>query len=226
MRRRVGTILILILLIIVGSYIRNEVFGPPHQKNKAVDNVKKVADIAEMKNGDLIFQTSVSRQSKAIQQATHSKYSHCGIVYKDGADYFVYEAIEPVRLTPLKEWIARGAEGHFAIRRLKDAEKVLTPSVLNKMRIVGDRFKGKHYDLYFDWTDDRIYCSELIWKVYKEATGLELGKLAQLKDFDLSSVAVKEKMKERYGSKIPMNETVISPESIYNSELLETVKLN
>lgn len=226
MRRRVSTILILILLIIAGTYARNEIFGPPHQVSKAGRNAKETGDKAEIKNGDIIFQTSVSAQSKAIQLATRSKYSHCGIVYKNGGNYFVYEAVEPVRLTPLNDWIARGSGGHFVIRRLKNAEKVLTPLVLNKMKTVGDRFKGKHYDLYFEWTDDRIYCSELIWKVYKEATGLELGKLEKLKDFDLSSMAVKETMKARYGNKIPMNETVISPESIYNSELLVTIKSN
>jgi len=226
MRRRVSTILVLILLIIAGTYARNEIFGPPHQVNKSGKKNKDSAGTAEIKNGDIIFQTSVSGQSKAIQLATHSKYSHCGIVYKNGENYFVYEAVEPVSLTPLNKWIARGSGGHFVIKRLKNADKVLTPLVLGKMKTVGDRFKGKHYDLYFEWTDDRIYCSELIWKVYKEATGLELGKLEKLKSFDLTSLAVKEKMKARYGKKIPMNETVISPESIYNSELLITIKSN
>lgn len=226
MKRRVSTILILILLIVIGTYIRNEVFGPPHQMKKEGKKEAKDVSKTEIKNGDLIFQTSVSGQSKAIQLATHSKYSHCGIVYKEGEDYFVYEAIEPVRLTPLNQWIARGSAGHFVIKRLKNSERVLTPSVLDKMKTVGERFKGKHYDLYFDWTDDRIYCSELIWKVYKEATGLELGKLEKLKDFDLSNITVKEKMKERYGRNIPMNGTVISPESIYNSDLLVTVQLD
>jgi uncharacterized protein YycO len=69
-------------------------------------------------------------------------------------------------------------------------------------------------------------CSELIWKVYKEATGLEVGKLEKLKDFDLTSKQVKQKMKERYGDNIPLDETVITPVSIYNSELLIQVSSN
>ncbi len=92
------------------------------------------------------------------------------------------------------------------------------------MKQAGDKFMGKHYDIYFEWTDEKIYCSELIWKIYKQATGLEVGKLQQLKDFDLTSIAVKQKMKERYGNKIPLDETVISPVNIFNSELLRTVK--
>ena len=35
-----------------------------------------------LQTGDIIFQTSNSNQSKAIQLATHSKYSHVGILYK------------------------------------------------------------------------------------------------------------------------------------------------
>jgi hypothetical protein len=37
---------------------------------------------------------------------------------------------------------------------------------------------------------------------------------------------IKKKMKERYGNKIPMNEIVISPAAIFDSELLQTVKIN
>jgi hypothetical protein len=33
-------------------------------------------------------------------------------------------------------------------------------------------------------------------------------------------------MKERYGDKIPMNETVISPAAIFESDLLMTIKSN
>ncbi|MVT39558.1 YiiX family permuted papain-like enzyme [Chitinophaga oryziterrae] len=177
----------------------------------------------KIKDGDIIFQTSSSGQSKAIQLATHSKYSHCGIVYKKGNELFVFEAVGPVKLTPLSKWIARGEGGKFEIRRLKKREQILTPAVLEKMKQVEDRFAGKHYDIYFDWSDDNIYCSELVWKVYKETTGLEVGQLEKLRNFDLSSEAVKQKMKERYGDHIPLDENVISPVSIYNSELLKRV---
>ena len=53
--------------------------------------------INEIREGDLIFQTSTSAQSKAIQAATRSKYSHCGIIYKEGNNYYVYEAVQPVK---------------------------------------------------------------------------------------------------------------------------------
>jgi len=177
----------------------------------------------KIKNGDIIFQTSKSSQSKAIQLATHSKYSHMGIIYENGGQYYVYEAIQPVKLTPLSEWIFRGEDSHYVLKRLKNADEVLTEETLNKMKAAGEKYKGKNYDLYFEWSDERIYCSELVWKIYKEATGIEIGALEKISDFDLSNKKVKQKMKERYGENIPMNEKVISPAAMFYSEKLVTV---
>ena len=177
----------------------------------------------EFQNGDIIFQTSTSGQSKAIQIATGSKYSHMGIIYKQGNRFFVYEAVQPVKLTPLDDWIKRGEKGHYVVKRIKNSEKVLIPETLTKMKKVGEKYAGKDYDLYFEWSDSRIYCSELVWKIYKEAVGLEIGKLEKLGDFNLTDKAVKQKLKERYGDNIPKEELVISPVSMFNSDKLITV---
>jgi hypothetical protein len=147
-------------------------------------------------------------------------------VYSDNGQFYVFEAIQPVKTTPLDKWIARGKDGHYVIKRLKNADQVLTAETLQKMKKEGDKFKGKNYDLTFEWSDEKIYCSELIWKIYKRATGIVIGKLEKLSDFDLTNDAVKKKMKERYGDKIPMDEIVISPAAIFDSELLMTVKEN
>ena len=217
---------LLALVILCGLYAKRKFYDPKNRLDNAKTETKKLASEGEIRNGDLIFQTSLSGQSKAIQVATHSKYSHCGLIYKDGNDIFVFEAVQPVKRTPLDKWIARGENGKFVIKRLKNAEQVLTPTTLQKMKQIGEEFKGRNYDLTFEWSDDKIYCSELIWKVYQRATGLEIGKLQKLSDFDLSNEVVKKKMTERYGNKIPMNEIVISPSSIFDSELLKTVKAN
>lgn len=180
-----------------------------------------LVDVVE--EGDLIFQTSVSSQSKAIQLATHSQYSHMGIIYKDQNKVFVYEAIQPVKLTPLTVWINRGKDGHCVVKRLKNAESILTASVKTKLRHEGEKYMGKNYDLYFEWTDEKIYCSELVWKMYKEAANVEIGKLERLSDFDLTHQVVEQILSKRYGANIPMDEKVISPSSMYHSKLLRTV---
>lgn len=176
-----------------------------------------------IREADLIFQSSLSEQSKAIQLATNSPYSHCGIIFKEGEDYVVLEAVQPVQKTPLSEWIARGENNQYVIRRLKNADQILTTAVLNRMKKEGEKLEGRDYDVRFEWTDDKIYCSELIYKIYERAAGIKLGKLQKLKDFDFTNAAVRAELKERYGRHIPLNETVISPAAVFDSELLETI---
>lgn len=187
---------------------------------------RSASKTAALQEGDLIFQTSESGQSKAIQLATHSKYSHCGIVFQENNGWYVLEAVEPVKRTPLETWIKHGKDGKYTTRRLIKASEVLTPEVITAMKSEGEKLEGKHYDLTFEWSDDRIYCSELAWKIYQRATGLEIGKLQKLGEFDLSNAIVKQKLKERYGEKIPLDEKVISPGAVFDSELLTTVQSN
>lgn len=177
----------------------------------------------QIEDGDIIFQTSLSAQSEAIQQATNSKYSHCGIIYKNNDRFYVYEAAETVKLTPLDEWVAKGKDGHYVIKRLRIANQILTFNTLKKMKEEGAKLLGKSYDSAFDWSDEKIYCSELVWKIYKRGAEVEVGKLQYLRDFDLTGEEVQQKLKERYGDKIPKDEVVISPASIFNSSMLETV---
>ena len=175
-----------------------------------------------LKNGDIIFQDSSSSQSQAIKLATHSDYSHVGIVYNEKGKSYVYEAVGPVVATPLKEWIKHGENGHYVVKRLKD-NSILTKTALKKMQKVGKTFANKPYDLLFGWSDKKIYCSELVWKIYKRGLGVELGKLKKLKEFDLTHPVVKSLLTKRYGKNIPLNEQVIDPQGVFDSTLLKTV---
>jgi hypothetical protein len=178
---------------------------------------------AALRDGDLIFQTSQSGQSLAIQRATGSRYSHMGlIVFRDGAP-FVFEASATVRFTPLATFIERGEDGHYVVKRIKDADQRLTPAVLDKARAVARTYAGKKYDLTFEWSDERMYCSELVWKIYKQALGVEIGPLQKLREFRLDDPAVKAKLHERYGESVPLDEPVISPAAMFAWPGLETV---
>ena len=179
-----------------------------------------------LKEGDIIFQESLSDQSKAIKLATHSRYSHVGIIFKFNNQFQVLEAVQPVTITPLNKFINKGKNHHYVIKRLINYSSIIDQSAINKMKTYGKLFIGKNYDIYFEWSDERIYCSELVWKIYKNTLNIEIGKLEKLKDFDLNSTVVKNLMKKRYGTNIPYNELVISPESMFKSKYLLTVTSN
>jgi hypothetical protein len=180
----------------------------------------------EPRNGDIVFQTSRSSQSLAIQLATKSPYSHMGIVYITDGEPLVFEAVQPVKLTPLRTWIERGESKHFVAKRLRDADSRLTSEALQRMRAAGEPLSGKDYDLYFEWSDDRIYCSELVWKVFERGAGIRLGEQQTIADFDLAHPAVQAKVKERYGDQVPLDEVVVSPVAIFNATDLITVYEN
>jgi hypothetical protein len=181
------------------------------------------AVLNKVHDGDLIFQTSESKQCEAVRIATNSKFSHCGIIFFVNGGPFVLEAVQPVRITPLEEWIAHGREHKYVIKRLKNADNVLTDETLDKMKTYGKTLLGKEYDAYFEWTDNRIYCSELIWKIYKNGAGIELCDLKELKDFNLTDERVQKILKERYGNDVPLEEKVVAPSDLVASDLLKTV---
>ncbi|PKA10458.1 peptidoglycan peptidase [Leptospira meyeri] len=178
---------------------------------------------SDLMEGDIIFHESNSEQANAIKAATKSRYTHVGIIFKYDNEYKVLEAVEPVRITPLSFFIKRGQKNHYVIKRLKNREKALTNTTIQEMKQYGDSLLGRHYDIYFGWQDDRIYCTELVWKLYDKFTGKKLGDLKTLKDFDLSSPKVQYLMKKRYGNDIPYSEPVISPIDMFNSSELITI---
>ena len=171
------------------------------------------------KEGDIIFQTTIGPTGKAIQLATHSKFNHCGVLFLESNKWVVYEAVQPVRKTSLDDFNARGKG---TVKRL--GNKVLSKDEIDKLKILFKTYENKNYDEAFNWSDDRIYCSELVYKLYNNGLQIELCKPRKLSDFDLNNSLVKEKLNEKYGNKIPLNEPMVSPEDIYKSALLVQVK--
>ena len=177
----------------------------------------------DLKEGDILFQETGGEQGKAIKLATKSRYTHVGVVFDYKGELLVLEAVGPVKKTKLKDFINRGINKHYVVKRLKNAEDKLTIDNIVKLKEAGDKYLGLPYDIYFGWQNDRIYCTELVWKIYKEILGIELGRLGKLKDFDLSSFTVRLLMFKRYGLKIPYDEPVIAPSIMFDSKELETV---
>ncbi len=86
---------------------------------------------SKLKDGDIIFQTSESKQCEAVRIATNSKFSHCGIIYDINGKWFVFEAVQPVKLTPLEDWIKHGQDSKYVVKRLKN-DSILKPEILKK----------------------------------------------------------------------------------------------
>ncbi len=140
------------------------------------------------------------------------------MLFRKGQPY-VFEAVQPVKFTPLKAWLARGKGGRYVAKRTRQPLDATALAIFHRQ---AQRYVGKPYDLTFEWSDERMYCSELVWKLYKEA-GIELAPLAKLGSFDLSDPVVQKILKQRYGSNVPLDEPVIAPSALFDSPLLVTV---
>ncbi len=170
-------------------------------------------------DGDIIFQTSLSSQSKAIQLATQSPYSHVGVIYIKEEKPYVYEASSTVKLTPLSLWISRGAEENYMVMR---ARKPLSAQQQKAMRHAAHTFQGTKYDLKFEWSDERMYCSELVWKIY-EAGGIKLIAPQKMNSYHFNHPEVQKLLQARWGSDINWKEPMVAPSDLSTSKKLAVV---
>ena len=170
--------------------------------------------VKEVREGDVIFQTSQSQQSPLIQIATRSKISHCGIiVMKDGEPY-VLETLKTLVITPLDKFIARGKGGRYWLKR----------SNIENIKIKYDSYLGKPYDLAFKFDNDKFYCSELIYDIYKNQLGIELCEPKKVSDYLIlgtDKVPMIEKAMKKRG--ITKEQYAVAPVDVFESDYLEDV---
>lgn len=196
-----------------------------HQRTDAVQELKKTPPPeSSFHNGDIIFQSASFPEALAIRKVTKSPFSHCGVLFKEGNDWFVYEAAASVSKTPFKEFMKNGDDEKYVVRRLRNADTVLTDAALKNMLDFLKRNVGKPYDHKFAWNDDEMYCSELVWKAYYHATKLKVGKLKLLGDYDLSDPVVREQVEKKWGKDLRLTEPMIAPGAIFDSPLLRSVR--
>lgn len=174
------------------------------------------------KSGDIIFHTSKSSQSKLISTVTGSKLTHCGIIFFMKGKPYVFEAVQPVKITPLQSWIDRGVKGKYIVSRVKNP---LTNEQISTMYSYAKKQLGKNYDIKFQWSDKKMYCSELVYKVF-EAGDVSLGEAKKFSDYNLNNSLVKTEIKKRYGNSINLNEMVITPVDIFNSSEVKKIYSN
>lgn len=156
-------------------------------------------DKSELKEGDIVFQISKSRQSPMIQAATMSVWSHCGIVVEKKGELYVLEASNVVKLTPLDKWIKQGRGGRYKVKRVLD----------KPMHIKYKKYIGKPYDLSFKFDNGKYYCSELVYDIYKTQYDIELCKPKRLKSYFISPF--KSTMKKRG---MNLEQLVVAPDDL------------
>jgi hypothetical protein len=171
--------------------------------------------------GDVLVQDidPCGRLLRTVKGVTQSEWCHCGVVdYKDG-QWVVCEAVgSGVRYTPLYYFLLRGDKFHFAAYRL-------TAPLRHHASLFAAscaQYVGRPYDIQYELDDEKIYCSELVYKAYKVATGETLGVVQRFGD--LNWQPHKDDIIYYHGNgDLPLDREVVTPASIPLSPQLEKV---
>jgi hypothetical protein len=163
--------------------------------------------------GDLVFHTSRSAQSAVIAEVTDSPWTHVGVVFERDGEPWVLEAVEPVRWTRFDAWRRRGEGGRYTVRRLREP---LTEAQLARLRRAGERYLGRHYDARFEWSDRRLYCSELVWKMYARGLGIRLTEPERWRDLALGPRA-EQLARRRLGRRPRPDGLLVTPAALARS---------
>jgi len=169
--------------------------------------------------GDVIFQSLPHGPVVwAIEGVTRSPYSHCGIVAKSDDQWIVYEAYRGVSATPLNAFLARGRGGGFVVYRLRDEHREHIPQTLACCQT----YLGRPYDIRYRLDDEKIYCSELIYKAYRDATnGKLLGELQKFGDMNWRPYELL--IEQIEGGDVPVDREMITPVNLAKAQQLEPV---
>lgn len=168
--------------------------------------------------GDVLFQSLPPNELvDMIEGSTRSPFSHCGIVARRDSAWVVIEAIGSVIETPLDEWIARGRDGAVHAFRLLPRYHASVPAFIAAAR----RYLGRPYDYHYAMDDVAIYCSELPYKAFLEATGERMGRIVRLGELQWQPYESLIRRLESGG--LPLEREIITPRDLALATQLQGV---
>lgn len=172
------------------------------------------------REGDVVFQSlTENRVVSAIEGATGSPLSHCGLVAKRDGRWIVIEAYQGVEETPLSTWLARGRGGGFVACRLRPPNDQQIPEMIVQAR----RMLGRPYDRRYRWDDEQIYCSELIAKAFEQAAGRPFGRRVRLGE--LQWQPYRRTIEQIEGGPVPLDRELLTPRDLAAApELIEVAR--
>lgn len=171
------------------------------------------------KNGDLVFRSGNTWLSNMAEQVDPDvTYTHVGVITLDrGEVKVVHASIDGESLVetlgnrvveePLDDFLQKGNATHAAIYRLREPSAQLAQHTADNAAAIAKTYavKSVPFDSGFDLlTADKVYCTELIWRVYLDA-GVDLT------DQGLESFS------------FPFSGQYLTPDSLAKSEKLQPV---
>jgi len=164
-------------------------------------------DQRHFKTGDVLLQHIPGRLTSVIKDVTNSFYSHCGMVVIKNRQIYVIEAIGPVKYTPLSRWLKQGRDNFTQLRPLYFENHQLAMVVTEAEKLL-----GKPYDIQYELDEEKIYCSELIYKAFLRASKKEVGKKEALST--LNWKPHEDFIRHLCRGQLPLKRELVTPESL------------
>jgi hypothetical protein len=172
--------------------------------------------------GDVIVQsiTPCGRLLRTIKGVTESKWCHCGVVDRKDDSWVVCEAVgNGVRYTPLAYFLLRGETIDFAAYRLAGDFR----RSAGALAACCGKYVGRPYDIQYELDDEKIYCSELVYKAFRDATGGDELRVVQ-RFGDLNWKPFEKDIAFYHGSEdLPFDRLVITPAALTTTDRMQEV---
>lgn len=186
----------------------------------------------EIKSGDLVFVDDTSSNlSKAINDVTkkegNSNYTHVGICVLENNEVFVYHADPQKNVVkePLTTFLNDRKKATVHLYRMDEISK----NQLKNGFAIAEKMIGKSYDYAYRNDNDKIYCSELIYEMFKQDTVFKMNPMTFK---DIKTGEFHKNWIEHYqklGVEIPEGELGCNPNDMSknrNLRFLKTISLN
>jgi len=187
----------------------------------------------DLQQGDILFQDGSNNDfNNAVKEVTNSidgyNFSHCGIYYVDSNDNrFVIEAYnDGVVLTDIFDFMNRHLTANqnpkVVVGRLVDTLQIIIPVAIKDAL----KYLGRKYDNAFDLTNDEIYCSELIYFVFKDSNGRSIFHTNPMTFIDANTNETQSYWIEHFnllGIPVPEGKEGINPGGISKSDNIKIV---
>ena len=171
----------------------------------------------DFRDGDIVFQHWSNRLGNVICDVTESPLSHCGMIVHRNGEPQVIEAVGPVRYIALAKWMKQGQKQHFTQMRLRDVSKEQIAKTIK----VAESMLGVPYDIQYELDDEKIYCSELVYKAYLRGAKISVGEIQKLGDLNWKPNEAF--IREITGGDLPLEREMVSPASVARSSKLKLI---
>jgi len=182
------------------------------QKSRLID-----ISAYDFREGDIVLQHLGTKLGSVISDVTNSQYSHCGMVVEKNGEPHVIEAIGPVRIIHVKDWLRQGHRRRFTQLRPRDLSKTQIANVIAEAKT----FMGRPYDILYELDDEKIYCSELVYKAFNQALNIDVGKKERLRDLNWKPHQAF--IRQLVRGNVPMDRVMVTPESLMHNKHLKLV---